>query len=48
LFHAAFHDAELDGYDARHLNGATEGYLAVSLNVVSVKKNGPYIDIRSN
>jgi hypothetical protein len=31
LLHAAFHDAELDCYDACHLDCAAEGYLAVAL-----------------
>lgn len=31
LFHAVFHDAELYGDDAWHLDSATEGYFAVTL-----------------
>ena len=31
LLHAAFHDAELDCYDACHFDCAAEGYLAVAL-----------------
>lgn len=36
LFHAVLHDAELDCDDARHLYGATEGNLAVSLAEMQV------------
>jgi hypothetical protein len=41
LLHPAFHDAELEGYHARHLNRAAEGDLAVALAEMQV----PYAEL---